>query len=291
MTLAGIALPVDGTYHIKLQAPPAQPNSTGNYVITAWDATVNVAPLDLGRTVTGAIDTPFRIDRWNFSATAGQAVRFNLINAESTDIQFDLTGPSGFTAFSNSSSSSADIVLPNSGTYSLTVHSSQRQTGAYAFRVDQTTVTDLTPGTPLNVNLAGGTQSQLFRVNVPQSQQMQITLTDNAAADRNEVYVKFGAAPSRSDYQYRFSTPASANQQVNVPSATPGNWFVLVYTEAAPQAGSLTLNATLASVFLTGVTPDQGGTSADATLTLMGLGFNNATTVNLVSAERFSQLP
>ena len=284
VTLAGITLPADGTYHIKLQAPTAQANSTGNYVITAWNATVNVAPIELGRTVTGTIDNPFRIDRWNFSAAAGQVVKFNLVNAESSAIQFDLTGPNGFTAFSNASTSSTEIVLPSSGTYSLTVHSSQRQTGAYAFRLDQTTVTELTLGTPLNVSLVGGTQTQFFRVNVPQSQQLQINLTDNVASDRNEVYLKFGSAPSRSDYQHRFSTPASANQQVNVPSAAPGNWYVLVYTEAAQQPGSFNLKATLDSVLLTDVTPHQGGTGSVSTLTLTGLGFNNTASVSLVSA-------
>ena len=184
------------------------------------------------------------------------------LNAESSAIQFDLTGLNGFTAFSTASTSSADIVLPISGTYSLAVHSSQRQTGAYAFHVDQTTIIDLTLGTPLNVALAGGSQSQLFRVNVPQIQQLMVTLTDTATADRNEVYVKVGSAPTRSDFQHRFSNPASASQSVDVPSAAPGTWYILIFTEAAPQPGDFTLLAAGASAFLTGVTPEHAGNAA-----------------------------
>ena len=94
-------------------------------------------------------------------------MRFNLVNAENSAIQFDLTGPNGYTAFSNANASSADIVLPTTGQYAIFVHGSQRMTGAYAFRVDQTTITPATIGTPLTVNLAGGSQSQLFRFTVP----------------------------------------------------------------------------------------------------------------------------
>ncbi|MDZ4852367.1 MAG: hypothetical protein SGI77_24025 [Pirellulaceae bacterium] len=155
VTIAGVTLPIDGTYRIRLKAPLTQSNSVGNYGITAWNASVNQSPLELGRKFIGSIDTPFRVDRWTFSGTSGQVVKFILMNAESPSIQFDLTGPSGFTAFSGASTSSPDIVLPSSGTYSLTVHSSQRQIGAYAFRVDQSTITDVTLGTPLNVPLSG----------------------------------------------------------------------------------------------------------------------------------------
>ena len=98
-----MTLPADGTYHLHVQAPAAQASSTGNYVITAYNATVNTAPLNLNQTTTGTIDTPFRIDRWTFAATAGQLVQFNLVNVSNPAVVFDLTGPAGYTAFSGDS--------------------------------------------------------------------------------------------------------------------------------------------------------------------------------------------
>ena len=47
-------------------------------------------------------------------------------------------------------------------------------------------------------NIAGSGQSQLFQLNVPQAQQLVISLTDNNTADRNEIYVSQGSPPTRS---------------------------------------------------------------------------------------------
>jgi RHS repeat-associated protein len=284
VSLAGIALAADGVYHIHVQAPAAQSNSTGNYVITAYNATVQTTPLNLNETTTGTIDTPFRIDRWTFTATAGQLVQFNLINVANPAVQFDLTGPNGFTAFSGATASSGVISLPITGSYAVTVHSVQKQTGAYAFQLVQSSATALTLGTPLNAPIAGGAQSQLFKLIVAQAGQIQITLKDNAAADHNELYATLGSVPTRASYQYAFSTAASANQSLSIPTAAPGIYFILVYTEAARSPGSLTLTATEANVFVTSVTPNQSGTAVASSLILSGLGFDSTAAVSLVAA-------
>ena len=77
---------------------------------------------------------------------------------------------------------------------------------------------DLTLGTTYAGTLIGNGHAQLFRVNVPEAKQLRIVLDDSSNADRNEVYVKFGAPPTRADYQFRFANPASANQQIVVPN-------------------------------------------------------------------------
>ena len=190
-------------------------------MLTASAATVNVQPLQFGRTLNGRIDNAYTSDRWTFSIAADQVVKFSLVNAESTGLQFDLSGPNGF-SMNGLSNSTAPIALHGAGAYALTVHGSQQQVGAYAFRLDQTAVAQLNLGTPLAVNIAGSGQSQLYQLNVPQAQQVVITLTDASAADRNEVYVSQGTPPTRSDYQFKFETPASANQRVSLPAPAPG---------------------------------------------------------------------
>src|SRR5262249_28818612 len=85
-------------------------------------------------------------------------------------------------------------------------------------------------------------------------------------------------------YQYASLTPGSANQQVIVPTAGPGTWYILVYSSYVPSPSNYTLVASTSSIFLTGVTPDHYGNSQDATLTLSGSGFTNTPTVALVAA-------
>ncbi|HEY2415142.1 MAG TPA: RHS repeat-associated core domain-containing protein [Pirellulaceae bacterium] len=282
--LNAITLPADGVYHIKVQAPANHASSTGNYVLSASTATINTAPLQFGKTVNGRVENAFTSDRWTFSVAAESVVKFSLLNAESPGIQFDLSGPNGF-AVSGLSSSSAPVALHTAGTYAITVHGTQNQTGAYAFRLDQAAVAQLNLGTPLTADIAGSGQSQLYQLNVPQAQQLVISLTDANSADRNEVYVSQGSPPTRSDYQFKFETPASANQRVSVPSASAGSWYILVFNENAPQPGSFTLKATGGSTFLQSATPSRGSTSSDTVVTLTGLGFDSNTTVQMVSGS------
>jgi hypothetical protein len=153
-TLANITLPADGTYHVHVQAPAAQAGSTGFYDLTVADATVHQMPLTVNEIVHGQLLDPFSTDQWTFSTTVNQQVQFNLVNAANSNIEFDLTGPNGYTAFSGSTTSSGVIDLPATGTYTLTVHTTG-QPGAYAFKLAQTAQTVLPLNTPFQVPLAG----------------------------------------------------------------------------------------------------------------------------------------
>lgn len=282
-TLANTALAQDGLYHLRVQAPAGHANSSGNYVLTVWDATPRVFSANVNQTLTGKIDTPFRSEQWTFAAPAGQVLQFTLVNAERAGVQFDLTGPNGFTAFSGLSGSSDLLTLPAAGAYTVTARSAQRQTGAYAFRLDQSIPKDLVLGTPYTGSLAGSGQTQLFRVQVSEIGPLLVQFQDAAAGDQNEVYVKLGSAPTRADYQMRSANSASSTQTVNVPSAPPGTYYILVYSESVKKPGPFSLLVRQQAVFLTSVTPDHAGNSADASLTLTGLGFDSTATVALVS--------
>src|SRR5262249_36060029 len=152
--------------------------------------TFNVQPVDaamvLNDRIDGQLETPFSQDRWHFAAVANQQVQFHVVAAQ-PDIQFALTGPNGYQGFSGSTTDSALLTLPATGTYTLPVATANRQVGAYAFQVNAGQV-DLQLGTPFNGAIAGSGQTQLFRLNVPSASPLQVVLHDTAAADHNEVY-------------------------------------------------------------------------------------------------------
>jgi YD repeat-containing protein len=299
--LLGVTLPVDGTYHVHVQAPATQAASLGNYVLGLFDATVHPAPVNFDEQVNGQLGTPYNVDHWTFGATAKQQVSFNLVGAAPGE-EFDLTGPGGAIVFSGLTAGSGPVTLPATGIYTLTAHVVSGQGGAYAFRLEQISQVTLNLGTPYQGTLAGSGQAQLFVVNVPAAQQLLVTLADSSAADNNELYAKFGTPPTRADYDYRFQTPGSANQQLLVPDAAPGTWYILLYGASVPAASSYTLTASAAEVLLTGATPARDGTVTDITLTLQGAGFGQvknvkalapgsayqATAVNIVSPEQLT---
>jgi RHS repeat-associated protein len=129
----------------------------------------------------------------------------------------------------------------------------------------------------------GPGQYQLFRVRVIGATPLALTLQDEAADHRNEVYVRMGTPPSRSEWSFRATDPA-AGQRFVVPLAAPGEWYVLVYTAAAGTPGPFRLTASLDPVVLDRITPDRVAGGTETVLTVTGGGFTPETTVELVDS-------
>jgi RHS repeat-associated protein len=282
--LTGVDLPADGAYHFKIKAPAAQSTATGNYVLTVNSATSNTYTLDLNRTVHGNLES-YAIDRWTFSASSGQQVRFGLEAVGKAGLEFDLVGPNGYAAFVNAKSSSDLITLPSTGTYAVVVHGEAEDDGGYAFRVDQTATTTLTLGSPFSGTIAGSGQYQLFKMDVPSAGQVQVTLLDPHTADHNELYVRIGSPPTRTSYQFESTSLASANQILAANVAEAGTLYILMYTDAAPAPGTFSLVAKLSPIVVNDITPNKLGNGQDAVLTIFGGGFDSATTVSLVASN------
>ena len=281
--LLGIELPADGTYRIRLKTPPAFPMNVGNYYLSLYDATIDTVPLVVNQRSVGILETPYSIDRWTFTSNAQEQVRFDWLNASSAAIQFRLLGPSGWVGFADLAQDS--LALPYDGDYVLEAYTNGTASGSYAMELQQTTQTALTLGTPYNGKLAGGGQMQLFRVDVTGEQQLRLQLDDTSAADQNELYAKFGSPPTRADYTYRYDRLASADQELLVPMAAPGTWYVLLYADKVPAPSTYTLLATASALSLTDVTPDRLGNGADMVLTLSGAGFTGHSSVELVASD------
>jgi RHS repeat-associated protein len=284
LTLTDVALPADGSYHIQVLAPANRSASTGYYAVTLWEVAPDVASLVLNQQVNGRIETPYSVDRWTFSAVAGQQVRFDLVNASAPGVAFDLRGPNGGIGFTNLVGDSGLVTLPDSGGYTLTAHGIGGSYNiAYAFRLVETVQTELTLGTTFAGNFAGNGQAQIFRVNVPTSSPMRVFLDDTAIGNHNEVYVRFGSPPTRADFDYRF-TGTGADQQVLIPNAPAGTWYVLVYGESITTPSGYTLQVTTSGMIVSGVTPDHHGNARTLTMTLAGAGFDPTTIVELVAS-------
>jgi hypothetical protein len=165
-SIPATVLPVDGIYHIRVQAPAGHSGSTGNYVLSTYGSPLHEFSLALNQQVNGQLDTPVSLDSFDFSAMAGQRVQFHLVATSSPDIQFGLTGPAEYVGFTGLTADSPPLTLPTTGNYTLTAQVAGTEPGAYAF-VMQTSPIDLTLGSPYQGTLAGSGQSQLFRVQVP----------------------------------------------------------------------------------------------------------------------------
>ena len=203
VSLSNIVLPADGMYEILINAPAGQTASTGNYLVGAYDVTPNVRSLNIGQTSSGTIKTPFALDEWNFSVAAGQQIQFVLAAASASGLAFTLTGPGGYTPFSDISTSSQLIDLAASGNYTLTAFGPNGATGTYSFHINQTSVTPLPLATTYNGTWAGPGQAQLFTIPVTVTDPLAIVLTDTNTADQTELYAPLRRSTDSPNIQLR----------------------------------------------------------------------------------------
>jgi len=283
--LRGVELPADGTYRIRVSAPAAQSNSRGYYVLSASSATVDEAPISLNERYLGQIETATSVDRWTFSALTNQQIQFDLLGTSNSLISFRLSGPNGWIGFEDLAGDSGLITLPESGQHVLEAYTTGTHGGSYAFRIQETVSTDLTLGTTYEGAFAGSAQAQLFRVNVPEQTHMLILLDDSSEKNRNELYARHGAPPTRSQYDARYDALASADHEILIHLAYAGDWYVLVYSEATVEPGDYSLLVQAGDILLGSATPDHHGDGADALLTVSGAGFDDTTTVELVAPD------
>ena len=240
-TISSFTLPSTGTYTVQVKAPGAESTSTGNYVLAVYNVTPNVRSLTVNQEYTGTVGTAYGVNEYDFTAAAGVQVQLSVINV-SGGVEFDLTGTGGFTGFTNLTSSSGLITLPAAGSYVLSAHGNGVSGGSYALALNQTSVTDLTLGTPATGTLEGSGQAQLFEVSVPSTESLVISLEDSTSSDVNQVYASLGTPPTSTNYQYSFTNGVTADPQLDVAAASPGDWYILVYSVSVPSASGFTLS-------------------------------------------------
>ncbi|TVR47529.1 MAG: tandem-95 repeat protein, partial [Puniceicoccaceae bacterium] len=144
------------------------------------------------------------------------------------------------------------------------------------------TVRSLVPGTPLQASLPDR-GSQLFRIDVPAGQTLQINL--EAAGGSNELYVRRGAVPSSSQFDAAFEGPLQASQSAVVPTTEAGTYYILVRSQGGPAQLPITLTARYLPFGITSVSPDRGGQDRYVTTTIRGAGFAPNATVRLIRPQ------
>ena len=196
---------------------------------------------------------------------ANTQIQFNLIASASSVAPVLVDRPGLDSPVSPASRQAPDSVnLPTSGTYTLTVSTTQAATNAYSFQLEQTTVTSLTLGTPTRARSPAAARRNSSPSQVASASALAIVLTDANANDENEVYVSLGTAPTRDRYQYRY-TSTGASQTLAL-AAQPGTYYILVYNNLVtlPRQQLSRCSCRLESFVLTGLTPDEvGNTQAD----------------------------
>ena len=151
-----------------------------------------------------------------------------------------------------------------------------------AFRLG---VPSLTLGQAMPGSFGSSGQSKIYyRVAVEAGQHLFVRLDDLNDQGYNELYVKYGSAPTRGDYDARYSAPMAADQVVEISNTMAGNYYLLAYVGSAPDApADFSLTASVVDFRILGVSPNHGGNAGPVTITVRG--------ANLPPARRSSWWP
>ncbi len=105
---------------------------------------------------------------------------------------------------------------------------------------------------------------------MPSGRNLLVTLRDGDGQGSNGLYLRLGALPTRGAYDSRGSAPGSANQDVLIPAAPRGIWYVLVHGESVPGNGEFTIEAVTSPLVINQPERQFGAVGSLLTMTLTG---------------------
>jgi 6-phosphogluconolactonase (cycloisomerase 2 family) len=148
---------------------------------------------------------------------------------------------------------------------------------------------------PLNSFLNRGIPDNQFiyyKVKVPGNlfgQTLLITVKGDSLHASNELYVRYGALPTRNSADFSFSVPNYANQEILVPEADSGYYYIGLsgVSTLTPQQ-QIKLSARILPFAITRVFQNRGGNTGSVTVELTGSKFGSNMMVRL---EKAGQTP
>ncbi|MCB0583496.1 MAG: IPT/TIG domain-containing protein, partial [Phaeodactylibacter sp.] len=101
----------------------------------------------------------------------------------------------------------------------------------------------------------------------------------------NELYLRFGAVPTRAVYDFGFDTPFSASQRILVPGLRAGRYYLMAYAVDADAVQDINLLAEIIPFSISTVEASQGGNTGSVTVRLRGARFEEQMEVFLESEQ------
>ena len=136
-------------------------------------------------------------------------------------------------------------------------------------------IPELASGISFPATYEAGQVQQYYRISNTEDLSLMLNLID--ADPGLDIYVRYGAVPTRGVYDYRVT-----GGELLIPSATEGDWFVLVFGDMT-QSGSYNIGYETMELALTTSAPSRHAAGTDLMLTLNGSGFLRPLDVLLVS--------
>ncbi len=154
------------------------------------------------------------------------------------------------------------------------------------------------PVLPLNV-LTNDTlhddKNLYYRLIVPDSlkgESILITIKGDSVNGHNELYARLNEVPTRSNFDHAFSTPFYGNQEILIPAADTGIYYIMAYgNTSTANFQKVTLLARKLNFEIRKVTPVSVGNNGQVTLKIEGAKFTENTVFRIAIDSAFAGNP
>ena len=125
-------------------------------------------------------------------------------------------------------------------------------------------------GTPSTGSLAQG-QGVYYRFDVGAGETLRVNLDSASTTAANELYIRYGEVPTRSQFDVGFSQPLSPDQDVVVPFTKAGTYYILAYNSSLPnEADQYTIDAKILPFGIESLSVNTIGNQGTATVGIKG---------------------
>jgi hypothetical protein len=163
--------------------------------------------------------------------------------------------------------------------------SNRADTIAVAANTVQSDAQELPPGSTSSGTLAAG-QAIYYRVDTQPGQVTEINLSSDTASAINELYASSQVLPTRGSYDFAYSNPTAANQQILIPADSAADtYYVMIYGRESPGTQSYTVSAVVPAFSVAGVDLPQVGNTGPVTFKINGAGLDSSASFQLTDAQ------
>ncbi|MEM3396507.1 MAG: S8 family serine peptidase [Thermoplasmata archaeon] len=264
VTLSGLT--ASTTYHFRVKSADAAGNlaTSSDYTFTTLANSTDVVVLTDGVAATGSLSATKDAKYYMLSVAAGKTLlKIELTGPSGTD--FDLYAKLGakpttstydYRSIGSTSTETINVTNPSAGDWYFMVYS---YSGSGTFTIKATTstsstnVTQLTDGVAATGSLSASKDGKYYSITIPSGKaQLKIEMTGPSGTDF-DVYVKLGAMPTTSSYDYS-GTTSSASETVSITNPAAGTWYIYVYSYSG--SGTFTIKASTSTSTDTGQLTD-----------------------------------
>ncbi len=123
-----------------------------------------------------------------------------------------------------------------------------------------------------------------YKLQAAADEDLLLTLDAVSEEGRNELYIRYGAPPTRSVSDVRNAGLLGPDQTLRVPGTQAGTYYVLAYADKLPADGQAPFNikAQYLPLEISTLTPERGGNTGNVTVVITGSGFESGAQAKLM---------